>query len=203
MLKVFGSRNERILKGVHPLVEEITSLEPAMKKLSADELRAKTDEFKKQLASGKTVDDILPEAFAVVREASVRTINMRHYDCQLVGGIVLHRGMIAEMATGEGKTLAATLPLYLNALTGRGCHLVTVNDYLARRDPWMSLPKWNLKLRLQSVTATSESIPIGRAAPADNTSTRPTVPCALRICRRESSCSARASGRSFAIARTR
>ena len=136
--KLIGSRNDRILKGMLPIVGKVNSLEPQMKALSDEALRAKTDEFRKRLASGATVDDLLPEAFAVVREAGLRTINMRHFDCQLIGGFALHRGMIAEMATGEGKTLVATLPIYLNALTGKGVHLVTVNDYLAKRDRnWM------------------------------------------------------------------
>ncbi|MGA9531340.1 MAG: hypothetical protein WBR18_01365 [Anaerolineales bacterium] len=119
-------------------VEEINALEPQMKRLSRDALAAKTDEFKERLESGETLDELLPEAFAVVREAAVRTLGLRHYDVQLIGGIVLHEGKIAEMKTGEGKTLAATMPIYLNALTGGGVHLVTVNDYLARRDArWM------------------------------------------------------------------
>ena len=136
---VFGSKNERELKTLRPLVEQINRLEPGFQTLSNDQLLAKTSEFKERLSKGETLDDILPEAFAAVREASVRTLDMRHFDVQLIGGIVLHQGKIAEMKTGEGKTLAATLPLYLNALTGRGVHLVTVNDYLAQRDSeWMS-----------------------------------------------------------------
>lgn len=136
--KIVGSRNDRILKSIQPLVVQINSLEAQMKALSDGALRAKTDEFKKRLAEGAGLDSLLPEAFAVVREASQRTIQMRHFDCQLIGGIALHRGMISEMATGEGKTLVATLPIYLNALEGKGVHLVTVNDYLAKRDRnWM------------------------------------------------------------------
>jgi preprotein translocase subunit SecA len=136
--KLFGTKNERELKRIAPFVDEINHLEPAIKKLSDDELKAKTTYFKEKLANGATVDDILAEAFAVVREAAWRTVGMRPFDVQLIGGIVLHEGKIAEMKTGEGKTLAATMPLYLNALTGRGVHLVTVNDYLARRDAaWM------------------------------------------------------------------
>ena len=136
--KVFKSKNERELRSMAPLVEEINRLEPSFKAMSDDQLRAKTGEFKERLSKGETLDELLPEAFASVREASVRTLKMRHFDVQLIGGIVLHRGKIAEMKTGEGKTLAATLPLYLNALTGRGVHLITVNDYLARRDAeWM------------------------------------------------------------------
>ncbi len=135
---IFGSKNERELKRIAPIVDKINSLEPDFQRLSDAELRAKTDEFRQRLQNGETLDDLLPEAFAAVREASVRVLGERHFDVQLIGGIVLHRGKIAEMKTGEGKTLAATLPLYLNALTGRGVHLVTVNDYLAKRDAeWM------------------------------------------------------------------
>ena len=146
--KVFGSANERALAELWPVVEKITSLEPQMKALSDDQLRAKTSEFRGRLAKGEALDDILPEAFAVAREASARVprspnpeikpFTMRHFDVQLLGGIALHQGKIAEMATGEGKTLVAILPAYLNALTGKGVHIVTVNDYLARRDrDWM------------------------------------------------------------------
>lgn len=136
--KVIGSRNERVLAQFRPLVVKINALEPNMQSLSDEALRAKTPEFRERLKKGETLDGLLVEAFAVVREVSRRTIKMRHYDCQLIGGMVLHSGMISEMATGEGKTLVATLPIYLNALTGLGVHLVTVNDYLARRDrQWM------------------------------------------------------------------
>ena len=135
---IFGSKNERELKRMAPIVEAINRLEPEYQSLSDEALRAKTEEFKERLSRGETLDDLLPETFAAVREASVRVLGMRHFDVQLIGGVVLHEGKIAEMKTGEGKTLAATLPLYLNALTGRGAHLVTVNDYLARRDAeWM------------------------------------------------------------------
>ena len=136
--KLFGSKNERELKKLDPTIQKINSFESAMKSLSDEEMKAKTQELKDRLASGETVDDLLPEAFALVREASVRTLGMRHFDAQLIGGLVLHQGKIAEMKTGEGKTLAATLPVYLNALTGKGVHVVTVNDYLAQRDAeWM------------------------------------------------------------------
>jgi preprotein translocase subunit SecA len=135
---LFGNDNDRQLKPARDLVLKINALEPAFSTLSDLDLRAKTDEFKSRLTAGETLDDILPEAFAVVREAAKRTLGQRHYDVQLIGGIILHQGKIAEMRTGEGKTLVATLPAYLNALTGRGVHLVTVNDYLARRDTvWM------------------------------------------------------------------
>jgi len=136
--KIFGTKNERELKAMRPLVEAISALEPAMMRLSDQELAAKTAEFKEKLAQGATLDDLLIEAFAVVRETGRRVLNMRHFDVQLIGGIVLHRGAIAEMKTGEGKTLVATLPVYLNALEGKGVHVVTVNDYLAKRDAeWM------------------------------------------------------------------
>jgi len=136
--KLFGTENERTLKKIGPLVPAINELEPRIQPLTDAQLGAKTAEFKDKLGQGASLDDILPEAFAVVREASRRTTKMRHFDVQLIGGVVLHHGMIAEMKTGEGKTLVATLPAYLNALTGRGVHIVTVNDYLARRDTeWM------------------------------------------------------------------
>ncbi len=135
---IFGSANERELKRIQPTVEVINQMEPEFQKLSDDQFPSKTAEFKERLSKGETLDDLLPEAFAAVREASVRVLGMRHFDVQLVGGIVLHEGKIAEMKTGEGKTLAATLPLYLNALLEKGVHLVTVNDYLAKRDAeWM------------------------------------------------------------------
>lgn len=132
--KIFGDPNAKELKNIQPLVEKINALEPEMEKLSSANLQAKTQEFKLRLQKGETLDQLLPEAFAVVREAAKRVTGMRHYDVQLIGGVVLHRGKIAEMRTGEGKTLVATLPVYLNALTGKGVHVVTVNDYLARRD---------------------------------------------------------------------
>jgi preprotein translocase SecA subunit len=136
--RLFGDANEREINKLKPLVQEINSLEPEFQSLSPTELRAKTAEFRQRLADGETLDDLLPEAFAAVREAAWRTIRHRHFDVQLMGGIVLHQGKIAEMKTGEGKTLVATLPLYLNALEGSGAHLVTVNDYLSRRDGgWM------------------------------------------------------------------
>lgn len=136
--KIFGTKNERDLKRLQPYVAAINELEPQIQKLSDDQLRAKTAEFKERLKQGATLDDILIEAFAIVREVGKRTINMRHFDVQLMGGVVLHQGKIAEMKTGEGKTLVATLPVYLNALQGNGVHIVTVNDYLAKRDTeWM------------------------------------------------------------------
>ncbi len=136
--KIFGDPTEKYLRKLQPTIDKINMLESKFEHFSNTELREKTEEFKKRLEKGETLDDILPEAFALVREAAKRTLHQRHFDVQLIGGIVLHQGKIAEMKTGEGKTLAATLPLYLNALEGKGCHLVTVNDYLARRDTvWM------------------------------------------------------------------
>ena len=135
---VFGSSNDRYVKSLGKIVDQINALEPAMQALSDDELKAQTVKFQDALNAGGKLDDILPEAFATVREASVRVFGMRHFDVQLIGGMVLHQGNIAEMKTGEGKTLVATLALYLNALEGKGAHLVTVNDYLAKRDTqWM------------------------------------------------------------------
>src|SRR5258705_2446352 len=135
---VFGTKHERDAKRMRPVVEAINALGPDLERISDAALRAKTDEFRKRLADGAEVDDLLVEAFAVCREAARRTVGMRHFDTQLTGGMVLHSGKIAEMATGEGKTLVATLPAYLNALPGLGTHVVTVNDYLARRDAqWM------------------------------------------------------------------
>jgi preprotein translocase subunit SecA len=138
LAKVIGTANDRELKRIRPLVAEINAKEPDIQTLTDEQLRAKTEDFRHRFAAGETLEDLLPEAFAVVREAGRRTLNMRHFDVQLIGGIVLHRGKIAEMKTGEGKTLVATLPAYLNALAGKGVHVVTVNDYLARRDSeWM------------------------------------------------------------------
>src|SRR5215475_11995831 len=136
--KVFGSKNDRELKRLQPLINHINQRESALTHLSLDELRTQTTLFRERLAQGVPLDSLIPEAFAVVREISRRLLNMRHFDVQLIGGIVLHEGKIAEMKTGEGKTLVATLPVYLNSLVGKGVHVVTVNDYLARRDAeWM------------------------------------------------------------------
>src|SRR5208283_1625581 len=138
MKRVFGSSNDRRLKSYRPKVAAINALEPEFEALSDQQLRAKTDELRAELAAGKTLDDILAPAFAVVREAAKRTLKQRHFDVQLIGGLVLHEGAIAEMKTGEGKTLVATCAVYLNALAGEGVHVITVNDYLARRDSdWM------------------------------------------------------------------
>src|SRR5579884_1749693 len=139
LAKIFGTKHEREVKAMRPIIAAINDLEPQMQALSDRDLAAQTIRFKEQIAQGASLDDLLIPAFATVREAGRRFLNMRHFDVQLIGGITLHRGKVAEMKTGEGKTLVATLPVYLNALTGRGVHIVTVNDYLARRDAeWMS-----------------------------------------------------------------
>jgi preprotein translocase subunit SecA len=135
---IFGDPNKKLLRKYEPIVGQVNSFEPVISALSDEQLRAKTAEFRAKLAQGDTLDTILPEAFAVVREASKRVLKQRHFDVQLIGGAILHNGSIAEMRTGEGKTLVATLPAYLNGLTGKGVHVVTVNDYLSRRDAvWM------------------------------------------------------------------
>src|SRR4051812_22791309 len=135
---IFGSANDRYVRGLGKYVDAVNALEPQISALSDDELRGQTERLRRRLADGEKLDALLPEAFATVREAAIRTLGQRHYDVQLIGGIALHRGEIAEMKTGEGKTLVATLPVYLNALAGNGVHVVTVNDYLARRDAdWM------------------------------------------------------------------
>jgi preprotein translocase subunit SecA len=139
LTRIFGSRNQRLVSQYNGLVRKINAFEPAIQALSDADLAARTVQFREQLAAGKTLDDLLPEAFAVVREASRRTLGLRHFDVQLIGGMVLNNGKIAEMRTGEGKTLVATLPAYLNALAGKGAHIVTVNEYLAQRDAdWMA-----------------------------------------------------------------
>ena len=136
--KMFGTHSERELKRIYATVDKIESLRPSMQALSDEELREKTREYKNRLEKGETLDQLLPEAFATVREAAKRVLGMEHYRVQLIGGIILHQGRIAEMKTGEGKTLVSTLPAYLNALEGKGVHIVTVNDYLANRDAqWM------------------------------------------------------------------
>lgn len=141
--KVFGSRNERLLNRLRKVVNTINKLEETINKLSDAELKAQTISFKQRLSKGAKLDDLLAESFAVVREVAKRTLNMRHFDVQLIGGMVLHYGKIAEMRTGEGKTLVATLPVYLNALLGEGVHLITVNDYLAKRDAEWMQPIYN------------------------------------------------------------
>ena len=142
--KIFGTHSQNELKRVYPIADAVMALDEDMQKLSDEELKAKTKEFKERLENGETLDDILPEAYAVVREAASRVLGMKHYRVQIVGGIILHQGRIAEMRTGEGKTLVATLPSYLNALEGKGVHVVTVNDYLAKRDAeWMGHARYS------------------------------------------------------------
>src|SRR6476469_8859725 len=164
LAKVVGTQNERELKRLRPRVADINAFEPAIKALSDEQLRGKTAEFRARLANGETLDDLLPAAFAVVREAGRRVLQMRHYDVQMIGGMVLHTGTLAEMKTGEGKTLVATLPAYLNALEGNGVHIVTVNDYLARRDSeWMGRVHRFLGLEVGVILA-QQSPDIRRAA---------------------------------------
>ena len=156
--KMFGSSNDRILKTLYKDVEPINALEPEFEKLSDAQLKAKTDEFRKRLEKGETEDDLMHEAFATVREAAKRTLGQRHFDVQLVGGIALHTGKIAEMKTGEGKTLVGTLPVYLNAISGKGVHVVTVNDYLAQRDAeWMGQIYEFLGLTVGCITAEKDN----------------------------------------------
>lgn len=177
LTKVFGSRNDRTLRRMRKAVNVINGMEPAMEKLTDDELKAKTAEFRARLEKGETLESLIPEAFAVVREASKRVFGMRHFDVQLLGGMVLNERCIAEMRTGEGKTLTATLPAYLNALTGKGVHVVTVNDYLAQRDAENNRPLFeflgmtvgiNMSIRrhLPSVKPTTRISP---TAPTTNT----------------------------------
>ena len=151
--KIFGNSHQKFAKSLQPLVAKINSFEPEVQKLSADQIKEKTKELKERLVKGESLNDILPEAFALVREASKRTLNQRHFDVQLIGGIILHQGKIAEMRTGEGKTLTATLQSYLNGLEGKGVHIVTVNDYLAKRDcVWMGQIHDALGLKVGCIT---------------------------------------------------
>lgn len=174
--KLFGSKNERDVKRMAKAVQAINALEPQMVALSDEQLKAKTAEFQQRYAKGETLDQLLPEAFAVVREAGKRVMGMRHFDVQLIGGMTLHDGKIAEMRTGEGKTLVGTLPVYLNALSGKGVHVVTVNDYLARRDAnWMRPLYEFLGLSVGVVTPSSRrktsappTPPISPTAPTTN-----------------------------------
>ena len=173
LTKVFGSQHERDIKALRPTVDAINAIEPETQGLSDAQLKAKTDEFRRRFGEGETLDDLLVEAFAVVREAAWRAVKMRPFDVQLIGGIVLHRGKIAEMKTGEGKTLVATLPVYLNALEGKGVHVVTVNDYLARRDAeWMSAVYSFLGMSVGIIQ--SDQDPSGESPPSRPT--RPTSP---------------------------
>src|SRR6056297_3070724 len=153
-----GNENKKELKRIEKMVKEVNSFEGNIQSLSDEELRAKTDEFKKKIGSGRKLEDILPEAFSVVRETAKRTLGERHLDVQIIGGIVLHEGKIAEMHKGEGKTLVATLPVYLNALFGKGAHVVTVNDYLARRDAtWMGQIYSSLGLSIGVINSENQS----------------------------------------------
>ena len=166
MKTLFGDYSSRELKAIYPIVDKIEALADEYKAMTDAQLQAKTPEFKERLANGETLDDILPEAFATVREAADRVLGMRHYRVQLVGGIVLHQGRIAEMKTGEGKTLVATLPAYLNALTGKGVHIVTVNDYLAKRDSeWMGKVHRFLGLKVGLIIHGLPTPPISPTAP--------------------------------------
>ena len=156
--KIFGTHSENELKRIYPIVDQIEALDSKMQPHTDEELRGKTKEFKQRLNEGETLDDILPEAYATVREAAYRSLGMKHYRVQLIGGIILHQGRIAEMRTGEGKTLVSTLPAYLNALSGKGVHIVTVNDYLARRDAeWMGKVHQFLGLTVGVVLNSMES----------------------------------------------
>src|SRR6202051_278289 len=149
LAKIFGTKNEREIKGMRPVIAAINDLEPSLQQLSDIDLAARTIDFREQLSRGAKLDDLLIPAFATVREGGRRILNMRHFDVQLIGGMVLHKGSIAEMKTGEGKTLVATSPVYLNALEGKGVHVVTVNDYLAKRDSdWMGRSYKGMGLRV-------------------------------------------------------
>jgi preprotein translocase subunit SecA len=179
LTKIFGSRNERLLKQYSRTVAEINAFEPALAALSDHELRAKTPALKERCASGATLDELLPEAFAVVREASKRSLRMRHFDVQMLGGMVLHNGKIAEMKTGEGKTLVATLPAYLNALTGKGVHIVTVNDYLANRDAeWMGKIFHFLGSTCRTWSRKKSAPPMPPTSPTEPTTSLASTTCA-------------------------
>ena len=156
LTKIFGTQHDRDMKIIRPYIDKINGMEAQIQKLSDDQLKAKTGEFKSRLEQGASIDSLMVESFAVVREAAIRVLGMRHYDVQLVGGYVLHQGSIAEMRTGEGKTLSATLPVYLNALSGKGVHVVTVNDYLAKRDAeWMGQVYNYLGMNTDTITPVS------------------------------------------------
>ncbi len=164
LLTKFGSRNDRTLRRMQKVVDVINRMEPDIEKLTDTELRAKTDEFRERLAKGEVLENLIPEAFAVVREASKRVFGMRHFDVQLLGGMVLNERCIAEMRTGEGKTLTATLPAYLNALSGRGVHVVTVNDYLAQRDAENNRPLFEFLGLSIGINLPNMTAPAKRAA---------------------------------------
>ena len=184
--KIFGSYSDHAIKKILPIVDEIEALAPKYKAMTDAELRGMTDVFKEKLAEGKTLDDILPDAFAVVREAGERVLGTRHYRVQLIAGVVLHQGRIAEMKTGEGKTLMATLPAYLNALAGKGVHIVTVNDYLAKRDSeWMGKVHRFLGLKVGLIVHGLSSVERQEAYAADvtyGTNTRWASTICVTIC---------------------
>jgi preprotein translocase subunit SecA len=181
--KIFGTKHERELKKMRPKIAAINDLEPKMRALSDDDLRGLTAKYKERIDNGESLDALLPEAFATCREAGRRVLNMRHFDVQLIGGMVLHRGAIAEMKTGEGKTLVATLPSYLNALSGKGVHIVTVNDYLATRDAeWMGRIHKFLGLSTGVVVGHSQSDREKRARTAPTSPTGRTTSSASTTC---------------------
>jgi preprotein translocase subunit SecA len=182
LTKVFGSRNDRTLRRMRKAVNLINAMEPAMEKLSDDELKGKTAEFRARLEKGESLESLIPEAFAVVREASKRVFGMRHFDVQLLGGMVLNERCIAEMRTGEGKTLTATLPAYLNALTGKGVHVVTVNDYLAQRDAENNRPLFEFLGMTVGINMSGLPAPAKREAYAPILPTVPTTNTALTTC---------------------
>ena len=181
---IFGSSNDRYVRSLRKIVDRINGFEPTVSAMSDEELAEQTVLFRERLAEGEELDDLLPEAFATVREAAKRTLGQRHYDVQMIGGIVLHRGEIAEMRTGEGKTLVATLAVYLNALEGKGVHVVTVNDYLARRDAdWMGqiyrfLGMTRRRDRPQPHRPAAPRRPIGRTSPTAPTTSSASITCA-------------------------
>src|SRR5665213_2648958 len=171
--RLFGSANDRYIRSLGATVEEINALEPEVQKLSDDELAARTVAFRDRLAQGETLDDLLPDAFSTVREAAKRVLGPRHFDVQMLGGLVLHKGQIAEMKTGEGKTLVATLPVYLNALEGKGVHVVTVNDYLAERDSeWMGQIYQFLGLTVGSIVHDKDCLLYTSPSPRDRQKSR-------------------------------
>jgi preprotein translocase subunit SecA len=190
--KVFGSRNDRLLKTYRGAVAKVNALEPAFEQLSDEQLRGKTDEFKARLEKGETLDALMPEAFAAVREAAKRVLGMRHYDVQLIGAMALHQGKISEMRTGEGKTLMATLAVYLNALPGKGVHVVTVNDYLASRDAeWMGKVYRFLGMSVGVILSQQpneeKQAAYGPTSPTAPTTNSASTTCATTWCSRPSS----------------
>lgn len=182
LTKVIGSRNDRTLRRLRKIVKEINNYEPAFEALSDEELKAKTVEFRQRIEQGENLDQLLPEAFATVREASKRVFGMRHFDVQLIGGMVLHGGQIAEMRTGEGKTLTATLAAYLNALPGKGVHIVTVNDYLAKRDAETNRPLFEFLGMTVGVNIPNMPQPAKKRLTKPTSCTAPTTNLVLTTC---------------------